>query len=142
VEPGRKPVAPMAKVTNPFTYRERRIEIVRRGRYAFARVFSPNGRYRETAQYSSTAAARAAGRALVRAEPRDNPMSLVGVRPDKPWTTGEYIALGLVGIGVATLGYLIWQQQTAPSAQTASSTNPASTTTSTTAQTPAPAPGS
>jgi hypothetical protein len=82
---------------------------------------------------------------MKRRRARNNPMSLVGVRPDKPWTTGEYIALGLVGIGAVTIGYLVWQQQAAASAAqtaSASSTSPASTSTtstaSTTAQTPAP----
>lgn len=76
---------------------------------------------------------------------RNNPMSLIGTKPDKPWELGEYVALGLVGIGVATLGYLIYQQQVAASAAqtaSASSTNPASTSTTSTTSTTAAAPGS
>jgi hypothetical protein len=63
----------------------------------------------------------------------NNPMSLTGTRPEKPWTPGEYVALGLVLAGVGTLGYLIWQQQTA--APATASTTPATTTGATTSTT-------
>jgi len=47
---------------------------------------------------------------------RENPMSLTGVRPEKPWTAGEYVALGLVLGGCTALGYLIYNQQKAAAA--------------------------